>query len=252
MKSRSLFHAALVALVLFAASSSSVAQTPADSNFRRFSVGPYVTVGAGVFAGAVPNSWKTDLKFNWTMGAMSQFATSPKFAVILGLGYDNRNLFFKEDTNAGVTTAYKFSTLDVITGVKFNDFMLSIAFGFPMSARADLTSPSGKSLEAPESYFSTDSLATKIELRLGAAFNLVESEVGKLQFIIVAGYSLTNAFESKKFAMLRLNEPGASASDIDRQITNTPGTNESRSIESSQHGSLQLGFSYLFNLGGKY
>lgn len=247
--SRSLLRSFIAAVAVFVLASGATAQTQ-DTNFRRFSIGPYFMPGASVFSGDVPHTWKTDLKFAWSAGVMSTFATSPKFALNLALAYDTRNIYFFDEDEKSVTTQMSISTFDIYAGAKFNDFMIGFDLGFPMAAEMTLDDGAGHSLVAPESHFSADSIAMKVDICIGAIFNIVESETGKFQFMIKAAYPLTSMWENTPYASRRLMPPGTSETDIVPQRDEVDGN--TRQFENGVIPSLQLGFAYQFNLGGRY
>jgi len=216
----------------------------------KINVGPYFLAGASVFSGDVPYTWKTDLKFAFSGGVMSTYNTSPRFGINLGLAYDSRNIFFYDEDEKNITNKINLSTFDIYAGAKFSDFMIGFAFGFPMNGEMTLNDGAGHELVAGEQHFSADSMGIKIDLRLGAAFNIVESDVGKLQFMIQAAYPLSTIWDHTPYAMRRLLPPGANQTDIDVENTPAPGTTNTRSFENGVTASIQFGFAYQFNLGG--
>ncbi len=246
--SRLFFRTAFSVVALFVLTSSVSAQTPVDSNFRRFSLGPYFTAGASVFSGEVPHTWKTQLKFAYSGGLITTFATSPKFGINFGLVYDARRIFFFKELAAenDVTTQIDVATFDIYTGAKFNDFTIGFNFGFPMSAEMKLADGVGGTATAGKEHFSTDSLGMKIEICLGALFNIIEDETGKFQFMLKAAYPLTQMWDKTPYYMRRLHPNG----NIETEITPVDG-NE-RSFSNGVIPSLTFGFAYQFNLGGKY
>lgn len=251
--SRSLFRTVFSAVALFVLTSSVSAQTAVDTNFRRFSLGPYFTAGASVFVGDIPYTWKTDLKFAYAGGIMSTFATSPKFGVNLGLAYDARRIFFNRENDKSITTQMDVATFDIYTGAKFNDFMIGFDFGFPMAAEMTLDDGTGRKVTASEAHFSTDDLASvKIDLCLGALFNIIEDETGKFQFMLKAAFPLTQMWEKTPYSMRQLHPSGFPPDNIEIQSSPLPGDSNSREFEDGRIPSLQFGFVYQFNLGGKY
>jgi hypothetical protein len=235
--SRLLSRSLLIAVALLMLTSNVSAQK------NRFSLGPYFMAGASVFSGDVPHTWKTDLKFAWSGGVITTYATSPKFGINLGLALDSRRIFFYEDEDKSVTTQMGISTLDIYTGVKFNDFIIGFDFGFPMSADMKLENNQGNSATAGKEHFSTDSLGMKIEIALGAIFNIVESETGKFQFMIKAMYPLTQMWDKTPYAMRKL----LPSENIQVQRDEVDGN--TRQFEDGRIPSIQFGFIYQFNLG---
>lgn len=240
------YRTLLAAVALFVLTSNVLAQGTPDTSFRRFSLGPYFLAGASVFSGDVPHTWKTDLKFAYSGGVISTFATSPKFAVNIGLAYDARRIFFFQEADKQVTTQMDISTFDIYTGAKFNDFTIGFDFGFPIGAEMTLDDGTGAKQTATDDHFSTDSLGMKIEIVIGALFNIVESDAGKFQFMIKAAYPLTQMWNSTPYYMRHLNPGGNIVTEF------TPVDGNERRFENGVIPSLQFGFVYQFNLGGKY
>ncbi len=218
------------------------AQDAPSSGIYRFSVGPFFSFVADVFAGEVPYTWKTGMKFANSFGVMSVFRTSSRFAITMDAGYDSRELYFRNEDNEDINTTYGIGSLDIGLGVKFSDFMLGFGFGFPVSTSMETKTPLG-TVKGTDAHFAPDSLAMKIELRIGAAFDLVESDVGRLQFIIKGAYPLTAAFKDKH--PMQTNN----GSSIITQPTTVNGN--STMVEDGNAATLQIGFSYIFNLGQK-
>ncbi|HEY6172649.1 MAG TPA: hypothetical protein VIX80_10360, partial [Candidatus Kapabacteria bacterium] len=112
-KLTSLFSLALVALMLCISSKGFAQGTDATppatpAPFKPFfGLGPFFTAGAAVFTGDVPEGTKTGMQFAYTAGALGTFELSKTFGITLGLGYQSRPIYFRNEESAefGETTA---------------------------------------------------------------------------------------------------------------------------------------------------
>jgi len=205
-KLTSLFSLALVALML-CISSKGFAQgtdvTPATGTapFKPFfGVGPFFTAGAAVFTGDVPTGLKTGMQFAYTAGAIGTYELSKTFGITLGLGYQSRPIYFRNEQSAdyGESTA-NLTYISIQPGIKFGAFMIGVDINMPNAAT------SSYNVKLPiegstETDIPTEDLGTVIDFRLGGLIPITQSTTSELNFFVQAAYGLTSALKNDKNA----------------------------------------------------
>lgn len=204
-KLTSLFSSTLVALTLLFSSQIHAQGTdaepaPGSTAFKPyFAVGPFFTAGAAIFAGEVQEGQKTGMQFAYTAGALGAYEISKTFGVTLGLGYQSRPIYFRDEQNAdkGEWT-YNLTYISIQPGIKFGSFMVGVDINMPNAATVDYkaTDPiaASSTTDIPDS-----TLATVIDIRLGALIPLTQSTSSELNFFIQGAFGLTSAFKDQKF-----------------------------------------------------
>jgi hypothetical protein len=205
-KLTSLFSLALVALMLCLSTSGfsqgTDAATPATGTapFKPyFAVGPFFTAGAAVFAGEVQEGEKTGMQFAYTAGALAAYELSKTFGFTLGLGYQSRPIYFRNEQSAdkGEWT-YNLTYISIQPGIKFGAFMVGVDINMPNAATVDynVTDPieGSTTKDIPD-----EDLATVIDIRLGALIPLTQSVSSELNFFVQGAFGLTSAIENQKF-----------------------------------------------------
>ena len=232
MRSSKLSLAAFIAVLSFFFVTRSFAQTnPQDTlPYKAYEVGLFGTVGASVFNGTVPDGSKTDIYFPaYTIGALGTIAANRDIGFALGLGYEQRGMFFKQQnvTTPNETIAIKY--LSFQPSIRFKSFLLGINFNIPMSANVHFVPGSG--IAEFDRSVGTDTTNSLIDIRAEGLLPIVENDFGNLYFVIQASYCLSDAIGKGGFYSVG-------------QTTTTP-------ITKSPIPTVQIGLSYLFSPGAK-
>ncbi|HEY6171230.1 MAG TPA: hypothetical protein VIX80_03120 [Candidatus Kapabacteria bacterium] len=203
-KLTSLISLALVALMLcisskgFAQGTDATPTTTAAPFKPFFGVGPFFTAGAAVFTGDVPEGLKTGMQFAYTAGAIGTFELSKTFGITLGLGYQSRPIYFRNEESAefGETTA-NLTYISIQPGIKFGAFMIGVDINMPNAATASykVTKPIEGSSETD---IDNDDLGTVIDFRIGGLIPITQSTTSELNFFVQAAYGLTSAIKNEK------------------------------------------------------
>lgn len=233
-KLTSLFSLALVALMLclsskgFAQGTDATPPTTTAPFKPYFAVGPYFTAGAAIFAGEVMETEKTGMQFAYTAGALGAYELSETFGITVGLGYQSRPIYFRDEQNAdNWERKAEITYISIQPGVKFGAFMVGVDFNMPGSITITDKGEVPPPIDASMSGVTDDDLATVIDIRLGALIPLTKSKSSELNFFIQGAFGLTSAIENQKFTK------GDNVGD-DRTFP---------------VGTLQGGLCYTFNLG---
>ena len=189
-----------------------------------FTVGPFFTAGADVFSGQVPKGSKTDAQFAFTGGAFGAFNFSPKFAIALGVGYEQRGLYFRDEQSDTLwQSTSKINYFSIQPSLKFQAFMVGVSIGMPLSiSQVNTQGPAS----FPALVQKTDGdLKTLIDVRMGGMIPIMQNEKSDLNFFVQGSYSLTSALKE----------------GVD--------PNNNNAAVKYPLPTLQLGFCYTFELG---
>lgn len=198
-KLTSLFSLALVALMLCISNEGFAQDTPptGTGSFKPyFGIGPFFTAGAAVFTGEVPEGLKTGMKFAYTAGALGTYDLSKTFAITLGLGYQSRPIYFRNEESAdyGESTA-NLTYISIQPGIKFGAFMVGVDINMPNSATTSYKVV--KPIEgSSETDIPKDDLGTVIDFRIGGLIPITQSTTSELNFFVQAAYGLTSAIKN--------------------------------------------------------
>lgn len=190
----------LVALIVFT-STRSVAQDATTPFKPYFAIGPFFTGGAAVFAGEVQEGEKTGMQFAYTVGALGAYELSETFGITLGLGYQSRPIYFRNEQNADFgDSTFNLTYISIQPGIKFGAFMVGVDINMPNAATVKYTraDPSAVSTETdiPDSE-----LGTVIDIRLGALIPITHSKTSELNFFVQGAFGLTDALKGYKFVI---------------------------------------------------
>ncbi len=197
-KLTSLFSLALVALMLCISSKGFTQATDATPFKTFFGVGPFFTAGAAVFTGEVPEGSKTGMLFAYTAGALATYELSKTFSVTLGLGYQSRPIYFRNQESAdyGESTA-NLTYISIQPGIKFGAFMVGIDINMPNAATSSYKATNPLDISS-ETDFDKEDLGTVIDFRLGGLIPITQSTASELNFFVQAAYGLTSAIKNDK------------------------------------------------------
>jgi hypothetical protein len=200
--------------------------------YKLYEVGVFGTGGASVFNGTVPDGSKTDIRVAYTFGALGTYAANRDIGFALGLGYESRGMFFKQQN---VTTPNETITLNYLSiqpSIRFKSFLLGVNIGLPMSGHVDANT--GAPAPYPSTYsadIGKDTLNTVIDIRAAGLLPIVENDFGNLYFLIEASYPLSDAIGKGGFL--------------------TPGQTSTTPVTKSPIPTVQIGLSYLLSPGAK-
>lgn len=204
-KLTSLFSLALVALMLcissngFSQGTDATPVTGAAPFKPYFAVGPFFTAGGAIFAGEVQEGEKTGMQFAYTAGALGTYELSKTFGITLGLGYQSRPIYFRNEQNAdkGELT-YNLTYISIQPGVKFGAFMVGVDINMPNAATKSYKQTDPVEIST-ETDVDKDDLGTVIDIRLGALIPLTQSVSSELNFFVQGAFGLTDAIKNQKF-----------------------------------------------------
>jgi hypothetical protein len=218
-------------LVLFVVGSSTAifAQVnPQDSlPYKAYEIGVFGTGGVCIFNGTVPDGSKTDIHAAYTFGVLGTYAANRDIGFALGLGYEARGMFFKEQNVTTPNETIGLNYFSIQPSIRFKSFLLGINIGLPMSSSFDT---SGNVSPSKAAFFTKDHMNTVIDIRAEGLLAIVENDIGNLYFVIQASYPLSDAF---KDGFLTVNQQNATL------ITKSP------------IPTVQIGLSYLLSPGAK-
>jgi hypothetical protein len=156
---------------------------------RDFSMGPYLSLKAGVNGGNTMDGRKNGIAFTGIpdFGAQLYYPLSVEndLGLFCDLGLSNY-AYFIEGVNVGKEYILTYRYITLSPRFYFNIFTLGFAFGVPIAADF------GEDIE-------TDILETLAEIRLAAFIPLMSDESGSLNLNIEAGYMFTGFY--KDFAL---------------------------------------------------
>ncbi len=197
--------------------------------YKHFEVGAGATLGASIFNGTVPEGSKTDIHFPaYLIQAMGIYSFHPYWGAALGIGYETRGMFFKQQNVTEPNVDFTLNYISIQPSIKFKQFMLGVTIGVPTGASVKYTPGSG--LPVQTTSVGKDTMNTLIDIRIGGMLPIVENDAGALYFLINASWNLSDAFN---------------------QGFGTPGQTSGGLVTKSPIHTIQLGLSYLFAPGGK-
>jgi len=204
---------------------------PQDSlPYKQYEFGVFGTGGLSIFNGTVPDGSKTDIHSAYTFGLLGTYAANRDIGFALGLGYEARGMFFKQQNVTTPNETININYFSIQPSVKFKSFLLGVNIGLPMSSSVDTSgNPSPSNL----SSFAKSNLNTLIDIRAEGLLPIVENDFGNLYFIIQASYPLTSATNAGFFTVGQTNPSSSNA------VTKSP------------IPTVQIGLSYLFSPGAK-
>lgn len=206
-KLTSVFSLALVALMLcistkgFTQGTDAAAPATGTAPFKPFfGVGPFFTAGAAVFTGEVPEGSKTGMLFAYTAGAIGTYELSKTFGITLGLGYQSRPIYFRDERSAeyGESTA-NLTYISIQPGVKFGAFMIGVDINMPNAATSTYKATNPIEVSSEQDIDKED-LGTVIDFRLGGLIPITQSTSSELNFFVQAAYGLTSAIKNAEKA----------------------------------------------------
>lgn len=197
--------------------------------YKHFEVGAGATIGASVFNGTVPDGSKTDIHFPaYLVQAMGIYSFHPYWGVALGIGYESRGMYFKEQNKTEPNVDVSLNYISFQPSIKFKQFLLGATIGLPTGATSTYNPGSG--LASQTRSTGKDTMNTLIDIRIGGMLPIVENDNGALFFLINASWNVSDAFNQPFF---------------------TPGQTTSTGVTKSPIPTIQVGLSYLFAAGGK-
>lgn len=192
------FASVLIALVVLNPVTS-FAQDASSPFKPYFEVGPYFTAGAAIFAGEVQEGEKTGMQFAYTGGVLGIYELSKSFGVSLGLGYQSRPIYFRNESSADKgewTTGLTY--ISIQPGIKFSSFMVGVDINMPNAAQVEYKASEPANVSSTTDVPEKD-LGTVIDIRLGALIPLTQSVTSELNFFIQGAFGLTDAIKNQKF-----------------------------------------------------
>lgn len=233
MKSLTLFLAGI--LVIFAAIFSRPVSAQTDTlPYKAYELGLFATGGLSVFNGTVPDGVKTDIEPAYTFGALGTFAANRDIGFALGLGYETRGMFFKQESKTVPNQSFTFSYISIQPSVRFKSFLLGVNIGLPSGFKSTYKANVLGTDQTYNSTNTTDSMNTLIDIRAEGLLPIVENDFGNLYFIVQASYCLSDVIGKGGF---RLTQVG--------QTSTTP------PVTKSPMPTVQIGLSYLISPGAK-
>jgi hypothetical protein len=213
----------------------SFAQEEDTMAYKHIQVGAGGTLGASIFNGTVPDGSKTDIHFPaYLIQAMGIYAFHPYWGVALGVGYESRGMYFKQQNVTEPNVDFSLNYFSLQPSIKFKQFLLGVTIGLPLGA--SVKSNPGSGVPSRTTDIGKDTMNTLIDIRIGGMLPIVESDAGSLYFLINASWNLSDAFNQKFYT------PGQTVPT--GQTAPTP-------ITKSPIHTIQIGLSYLFAPGGK-
>src|SRR5258708_2869112 len=131
--SRLSFVVTVTALSLFFARISSAQED--TMGYKHIEVGAGGTLGASIFNGTVPDGSKTDIHFPaYLIQAMGIYSFHPYWGFGLGIGYETRGMFFKQQNVTEPNADFSLNYISIQPSIKFKQFLLGVTIGLPTSA----------------------------------------------------------------------------------------------------------------------
>ena len=208
-------------------------QTQDSLPYKSYEIGLFATGGACVFNGTVPDGSKTDVRPAYTFGALGTYAANRDIGFALGIGYETRGMFFKEQNQTDPNQTISLSYISIQPSIRFKSFLLGVNIGLPAGSSYSYTGTTSGFPTNPLS-FSKDSMNTVVDIRAEGLLPIVENDFGNLYFIIQASYPLTAAIGGSGFYTIS-------------QTTPIP----ANAVTKSPIPTVQIGLSYLFSPGAK-
>ncbi len=228
MRSSKLSLVILLVVLSFFFTQRSFAQETDTMAYKHIEFGAGGTLGASIFNGTVPDGSKTDIHFPaYLIQAMGIYSFHPYWGLALGIGYESRGMFFKQQNVTEPNIDYSLNYISIQPSIKFKQFLLGVTFGLPSGASYKSNLGNGVSFDRS---IGKDSVNTLIDIRIGGMLPIFENETGALFLLINASWNVSDAFNFGFF---------------------TPGQTSTASITKSPIHTIQIGFSYLLAPLGK-
>jgi hypothetical protein len=197
----------------------------AEENYP-YSVGPAVSMKAGINGVNTPQGRKNGLAFNsvpdFGVSSYIPVSKSSKLGAIVDIMYNNYS-YNIENVHSGEDYAHEYSYLTFGASLYFKGLTMGFVFGTPLSASygADID---------------TENISTMTEFKISGIIPLMNDETGRLNLFIRAGYMLSGIYDDfGKHDPLKETIPA----EPPEKITN----------EFNPRGaSIAIGFNYLFTL----
>jgi len=219
--------------ILFSGIVASAQINPQDTlPYKRYEFGLFGTGGLSIFQPTPPDGTKTDVEPAYTFGALGTYAANRDIGFALGLGYESRGMFFKEQNKTEPNEEFRFSYFAIQPSLRFKSFLIGVNINIPVGF--NLTVNPGSGYSAYSRSIGTDTANTLIDIRAEGLLPIVENDFGNLYFIIQASYCLSDAVGKGGFYTVGQNP------------LNSPDP-----VTKSPMPSVQLGLSYLFSPGAK-
>ena len=196
--------------------------------YKQYEFGPFVTGGASVFMGSVPDGAKTGVTPAFSAGAFGDYMFNHIAGVALALGFESRGMNFVGQAGDPPHENFTLQYFSIRPSVKVGVLLVGVNIGAPVNISTSYTT--SQNLTA-SSAIASKQQNTLVDIRLEGMFALFENKDGKLSFHAEASYPLTDAIGEGGFV-------------VPFQ------TNTAKIISKSPIPSVQLGLSYLFSPGG--
>ena len=184
--------ASLVIVLTLASVSSSRAQGSGMfmENWKDLLVGPMVTGGVGINAGAVDTGFKTGIRPAFSVGAMFIYPWSPDMALTVGLCYDARGVNFHSPTSTDTGFNVSLGYIALRPEFRIMGFMIGLGLGLPVSGSATEIET------GTSSTITTSDLGFLLEGRIGADIPVWKSDASQLHLMIEGSYGFTKVYSS--------------------------------------------------------
>lgn len=224
----------LAAFIILSCSIQAFAQVnPQDTlPYKLYEFGLFGTGGLSIFQPTPPDGTKTDIQPAYTFGVLGTYAANRDIGFALGLGYESRGMFFKEQNKTEPNEIFTFGYLAIQPSLRFKSFLIGINVDIPMSFNATINPGSG--LPSSSRSIGKDTMNTLIDIRAEGLLPIVENDFGNLYFVIQASYCLSDAVGMGGFYTVGQN------------LANSPDR-----VTKSPIPTVQIGLSYLFSPGAK-
>jgi len=147
--------------------------------------GPLFTGGGTVNAGDVAGGTKTSPCGAFSGGALFDFSYTSNVGFDLGVVYDARYINFHNAINTAAGVTYSFGYLALRPELRFSGFLIGVGLGLPVGTNAvgsgGAVSPS----------IATRDMNALFEGRLGGTVELMQSDLGTLNFTAEASYAFS-------------------------------------------------------------
>ncbi|ROL57027.1 hypothetical protein D9V84_06280 [Bacteroidetes/Chlorobi group bacterium Naka2016] len=155
-----------------------------------FQLGVYVTGKGCINTVDPPQGIKNDFQLSKMpdIGAKFsyKFEGTTNTKIFADISYLSAYMKYKLYNNSSINWTNEFHYINFGVGVELSSFLISLNLGIPTSGKWGVTQGLSYDIE-------TKDLSTMLQLRVGAAIPIVESELGSLNFLIHADYFLVGA-----------------------------------------------------------
>ncbi len=200
--------------------------------YKQYELGLLGTGGLSIFMPTPPDGTKTDIEPAYTFGVLGAYAVNRDIGFTLGLGYESRGMFFKDQNKTEPNEVFKFGYFAIQPSLRFKNFLIGVNINIPVGL--DFTLNPGSGLPAYNRSIGIDTANTLIDIRIEGLLPIVENDFGNLYFVMQASYCLSDAIGMGGFTTVGQN------------FTNSPDP-----VTKSPIPTVQLGLSYLFSPGPK-